>query len=173
MVLYTATHCLARRRRGHRPTDVSPSFQRTKAVGVRARPASWAEPWPFFRRTLAVRTDAASGQLLCHARSAMKVDRSIKLGDHATVRTLKARDGVGQYNTAELDSDWLRQVALEAGADDVGFVSLDDPAVAEERDYVREALPGAQSLVSICLRSNRENMRSVARSVASHELFAV
>ncbi len=103
----------------------------------------------------------------------MEVDRSIKLADHATVRTLKARNGVGPYNTEEVDSDWLREVALEAGADDVGFVSLDDPAVASERDYVREALPGAQSLIAVCLRSNRENMRSVTRSVASHELFTV
>lgn len=103
----------------------------------------------------------------------MKVDRSIKMANHATVQALRARDGVGPYNTAEVDSEWLRQVALEAGADDVGFVSLDNPAVAGERDYVREALPGAQSLVAICLRSNRENMRSVARSVASHELYAI
>jgi epoxyqueuosine reductase len=103
----------------------------------------------------------------------MEVDRSIRLADHTTVRTLKARDGVGPYNTEAIDSDWLREVALEAGADDVGFVSLNNPAVASERDYVREALPGAQSLVSICLRSNRENMRSVARSMASHELYAV
>jgi epoxyqueuosine reductase QueG len=103
----------------------------------------------------------------------MKVDRSIKLQDHLTVRTLKARNGVGPYNTEPVDADWLREVALECGADDVGFVALDNPAVAGERDYVREALPGAESLVAICLRSNRENMRSVARSVASHELYAV
>src|SRR5205807_8867617 len=91
---------------------------------------------------------------VCGTLAPMKVDRSIKLADHATVRTLKARNGVGPYNTDEVDAEWLREVALEAGADDVGFVSLDDPAVAEECDYVREALSGARSLVAICLRSN-------------------
>jgi len=103
----------------------------------------------------------------------MEVDRSIKLADHTTVRAVKDRDGVGPYNTDELDSDWLREISLDAGADDVGFVAVDDPSVVEERDYVREALPGAQTLIAICLRSNRENMRSVPRSVASHELFSI
>lgn len=103
----------------------------------------------------------------------MKVDPTIKLADHRTVRHVKAGSGASPYNTDPIDSEWLRQVCIDAGADDVGFVSLDNPAVAEERDYVREALPGTRSLVTICMRSNRENLRSVARSVATHELFAV
>ena len=33
-----------------------------------------------------------------------------------------------------IDADWLRQVCLDAGADDVGFASVADPALASELD---------------------------------------
>ncbi len=63
----------------------------------------------------------------------------------------------------------LRAWALEAGADDVGVVSLDHPDLAEERGPVLRAFPAAKSLVALVVRMHPENVRSPARSVANHE----
>ncbi len=71
--------------------------------------------------------------------------------------------------TRMLESSWLRQVCLDAGADDVGFVSVNSPALAEERPHVERAFPRTRTLVSLVVRMNRENIRSPARSVANHE----
>jgi len=35
-----------------------------------------------------------------------------------------------------IDAEWLRRVCLEAGADDVAFASVDDPALASEVEHV-------------------------------------
>src|SRR5439155_25687261 len=50
-----------------------------------------------------------------------------------------------------LDAGWLRQVCLDAGADDVGFVEIDRPALAEERLHIQRALPQARSLIGFVL----------------------
>src|SRR5512144_3175676 len=68
-----------------------------------------------------------------------------------------------------LDAQWLRQLCLDAGADDVGFVELDRPALAEERPHILRAFPRTRSLISLVLRMNRDNVRSPARSVANNE----
>jgi epoxyqueuosine reductase QueG len=68
-----------------------------------------------------------------------------------------------------LDADWLRRLCLEAGADDVGFVELERPALAEERPRIEQAFPHARSLISLVVRMNRDNVRSPARSVANSE----
>ena len=68
-----------------------------------------------------------------------------------------------------IDSDWLRQVCLEAGADDVAFASVDNADLASEREHVDGALPGVQSYISLVVKMNRDNVRSTARSVANQE----
>jgi ferredoxin len=68
-----------------------------------------------------------------------------------------------------LDAVWLRQLCLAAGADDVGFVELERPALAAERPPIERAFPRTRSLISFVLRMNRDNVRSPARSVANLE----
>lgn len=68
-----------------------------------------------------------------------------------------------------LDAGWLRQLCLDAGADDVGFVEVDRPALAGERQHLKRAFPHTRSLISLVLRMNRDNVRSPARSVANSE----
>ncbi|MDD5139022.1 MAG: SCP2 sterol-binding domain-containing protein [Verrucomicrobiales bacterium] len=68
-----------------------------------------------------------------------------------------------------LDAVWLRELCLEAGADDAGFVELARPALAEERPHIERAFPRTRSLISFVLRMNRDNVRSPARSVANAE----
>jgi epoxyqueuosine reductase QueG/putative sterol carrier protein len=68
-----------------------------------------------------------------------------------------------------LDAAWLRQLCLEAGADDVGFIELERPALADERSHIVKAFPPARSVISFVVRMNRDNVRSPARSIANNE----
>lgn len=63
----------------------------------------------------------------------------------------------------------LVELCLQAGADDARAVSLDADGLEQERAIIREAFPAARSLVSFCLRMNRESLRSPARSLANLE----
>ena len=70
-----------------------------------------------------------------------------------------------------LDAEWLRQLCLNAGADDVGFVEIGRMALAEEKPHIQRAFPHTRSLISFVLRMNRDNVRSPARSVANSEFI--
>jgi ferredoxin len=72
-------------------------------------------------------------------------------------------------NGSRLDAAWLRQLCLDAGAEDVGFVELDRPSLAEEKPHILRAFPRTRSLISFVVRMNRDNVRSPARSVANAE----
>src|ERR1041384_1321485 len=88
--------------------------------------------------------------------------------EHPTVRAHRQKQA-SQNTSGPLDAAWLRQLCLDAGADDVGFVEVDRPALAQERPHIQRAFPHARSLISIVLRMNRDNVRSPARSVANSE----
>src|SRR5512137_194207 len=68
-----------------------------------------------------------------------------------------------------LNALWLRQLCLDAGADDAGFVELGRPALAAERPHIERAFPRTRSLISFVVRMNRENVRNPARSIANTE----
>lgn len=68
-----------------------------------------------------------------------------------------------------LDAAALRDVALVAGADDAGLVSIDNPALDDQRADILAAFPFARTLISFVIKMNRENIRSPARSVANLE----
>jgi len=89
--------------------------------------------------------------------------------DNGVHMHIKSAAGAGLNPPAVLDAAWLRQLCLEAGADDVGFVELERASLADERPHINRAFPHARSLVSIVLRMNRDNTRSPARSVANNE----
>ncbi len=68
-----------------------------------------------------------------------------------------------------LTGEWLRELCLEAGADDVGFVEIDRPEISDQRGDIEMALPGTRTLLSFVCRMNREPIRTPARSVANLE----
>ncbi len=86
-----------------------------------------------------------------------------RLADHPTVRKVRSRT---VRRPGVIDADWLREVCLNAGADDVAFASVDNPELASEREHVDAALPGTRSYISLVVKMNRDNVRSTARSVA-------
>jgi NAD-dependent dihydropyrimidine dehydrogenase PreA subunit len=96
-----------------------------------------------------------------------------RLDTHPTVVSYRARQASGPpgggSGPAILEHDRLRELCLAAGADDVGFVELTRPQVADQRADIEAAFPHARTLISFVLRMNRENIRTPARSVANLE----
>ena len=64
-----------------------------------------------------------------------------------------SRRSAGQ---ASLDADWLKQLVLDAGADDVGFVEIGRPELDDQRDDILKAFPRTKTLISFVVRMNRE-----------------
>jgi ferredoxin len=89
------------------------------------------------------------------------------LSDHPTV--IRHREKGPAEPREALDAGWLRRLCLDAGADDVGFVSLTRPELDEQRAEILAVFPWAKGLISFVCRMNREPVRSPARSLANLE----
>jgi Fe-S-cluster-containing hydrogenase component 2 len=72
-----------------------------------------------------------------------------------------------------LSSESLRALAIGYGADDVGFVSIDDPMIADQREEILSEFPFAKMLISYVRRMNREPIRNKNRSVANLEFHYI
>ncbi|WP_199614341.1 SCP2 sterol-binding domain-containing protein [Paenibacillus alkalitolerans] len=72
-------------------------------------------------------------------------------------------------DTVALDYDWLRDLCLEAGADDVGVVSIERSELDDQRGDILSVFPHAKTLISFVARMNREPIRSPARSLSNIE----
>ncbi len=70
-------------------------------------------------------------------------------------------------NPDAIDPNWLRQLCLECGADDVGFVDISNPALDDQREDLLTAFPRTKSLISFVVKMNKENIRTPKRSVAN------
>jgi Fe-S-cluster-containing hydrogenase component 2 len=90
-----------------------------------------------------------------------------RLENHPNVRAVRERGAAGPR--PPVDAAWLRQLCLDAGADDVGFAELAHPDLDGEREHAENALPGTKTLISLVFRMNRDNVRTPARSVANQE----
>ena len=93
------------------------------------------------------------------------------ISEHPTVKRFQERAGAAkdQYPAPPLDAEWLRNLCLGAGADDVGFVAIDRAELADQRQDILSTLPQTRMLISFVRRMNREPVRSTARSIANVE----
>jgi NAD-dependent dihydropyrimidine dehydrogenase PreA subunit len=93
------------------------------------------------------------------------------LAEHPTVKWFHERDLAARVwaPSLSLGAEWLRQLCLEAGADDAGFVEIDRPELADQRDAILSFFPRTKTLISFIRRMNREPIRSTARSIANLE----
>ena len=71
-----------------------------------------------------------------------------------------------------LDSVWLKQLALDHGADDAGLVPIGDPGLDDQRADILKFYPQTKALLAIVCRMNREPIRNPARSVANLEFHS-
>src|SRR6187455_1219660 len=94
----------------------------------------------------------------------------MKLEDHPTVQRirLKTIPSAGPIKES-LDTGWLKQLVLDAGADDVGFVEIARPALDDQRQDILKAFPHTKTLISFVVRMNRQAIRTPARSVSNTE----
>ncbi|MBV8675985.1 MAG: SCP2 sterol-binding domain-containing protein [Planctomycetaceae bacterium] len=90
-----------------------------------------------------------------------------KLDEHPSV--VRYRQSPQETPPKALDAERLRRLCLDAGADDVGFVSIGRPELDDQREDILRLFPWTKGLVSIVCRMNREPIRSPARSVANLE----
>ena len=59
-----------------------------------------------------------------------------------------------------------------AWCDDIGVISIDDPAIAHEIDEIRYVYPHARSLVCLIGEENKPSMQSRYLPTANHELYS-
>src|SRR4030095_14769806 len=93
----------------------------------------------------------------------------MKLEDDADVQRLRLKTVGAPSKTEPLDAQWLKQLVLDAGADDVGFVEIGRPALDDQPEDIPKAIPHAKTLISFVVRMNREAIRTPARSVSNLE----
>jgi epoxyqueuosine reductase QueG len=96
---------------------------------------------------------------------------STSLDAHPSVQAVRLRllHPPGPLTPEPLTVERVRTIALEAGADDAGVVSLEHPGLSGEVPYAKRALPTARSIVSLVVRMHPDDIRSPARSVANLE----
>ncbi len=92
----------------------------------------------------------------------------MRLDDHPTVLKVRAAEA-SPATTEPLSAAWLEELCLGAGADDVGFVAIDRPEVADQKTDILSILPETKTLISIVSRMNRDAVRTATRSIANHE----
>ncbi len=94
----------------------------------------------------------------------------MKLEEHPTVQAIRLRNqGQKPPEPQILDAASLKRMVLDAGADDVGIVEIDRPALDDQRSDILKAFPQTKTLLTFVVRMNREPIRSPARSVANLE----
>lgn len=94
----------------------------------------------------------------------------MKLNDHPTVQRARQNGNQELPNQEKLlDTKWLRQLVLEAGADDVGFVEINRSELDDQREDILNAFPRTKTLISYVVRMNQEPIRTPARSIANLE----
>ena len=93
------------------------------------------------------------------------------LAEHPTVKRFREQkaDRTDLPETQVLDDAWLRQLCLDAGADDVGFVESNRPEIADQKAEIQSVFPRTKTLISFVCRMNRENIRTPARSISNLE----
>ena len=92
----------------------------------------------------------------------------MNLAEHPTVQHFRQNPN-RKVSPTVLDAAWLRQLALDSGADDAGLVEIGCPALDDQRSDILRYFPATKSLLSFVCRVNREPIRSPARSVANLE----
>lgn len=94
----------------------------------------------------------------------------MRLEDHPTVQRIRLKTAPSAPPSNEvLDAGSLKQIVLDAGADDVGFVEIGRPALDDQRQDILKAFPHTKTLITFVVRMNREAIRTPARSVANTE----
>jgi ferredoxin-NADP reductase/putative sterol carrier protein/NAD-dependent dihydropyrimidine dehydrogenase PreA subunit len=93
------------------------------------------------------------------------------LRDHPTVKRRLMQEARLDSTTSNrvVETQWLRQLALDCGADDAGLVEVGRRDLDAQRAEILRHYPWTRILLSFVVRMTREPIRSPARSVANLE----
>jgi len=69
--------------------------------------------------------------------------------------------------SGKIDSEWLKKLCLDAGADDVGLVEIGREALASQHDEILSVYPKTKTLICVACNIHRESVRAQARVVAN------
>jgi ferredoxin len=99
----------------------------------------------------------------------------MQLEEHPTVKHYREKqaDDPAASPKINLDATWLKNIALDAGADDVALVEIDRPEIADYRKDILEIFPRTRSLMSIVCKLHPENIRCVSRDVSDQEFLQI
>ena len=97
----------------------------------------------------------------------------MRLADHPTVKAYKEGRLESARLPGKLKTTQLKQMALEAGADDAGIIDLSRKALADHRQDLLTAMPDTQSVMALVFRVNQNHLKSTAHSVADFEFKQV
>jgi ferredoxin len=97
----------------------------------------------------------------------------MQLEEHPTVKQYRAqvRSTKGGTSDKKLEAQWLKNMVLEAGADDAALVEIDRPDLEVYRKDILEVYPRTKSLLSVLLRLHRENIRCLSRDGSDLEFL--
>ena len=73
---------------------------------------------------------------------------------------------------APMNATQLRQLCLDCGADDVGFIAIDRPELDYDREDIKLAFPRTRTLVGFVSRMLPDNIRTPLRSIANVEFHS-
>ena len=95
----------------------------------------------------------------------------VQLAEYATIKSLKEnnRCSTDLMSGKKLDTDRLRNICLDAGADDVGFVEIGRNEITDQKEDILAAFPRTKTLVCMAHRINRDSVRTPARQAANIE----
>lgn len=89
--------------------------------------------------------------------------------DHPTIKWYDEKPAQGEPSPEKLEPTVLKKICLELGADDMGFVEIDRPALSSQKADLLELMPEVKTIVSLAFKLNRENLRTTVQSVANLE----
>ncbi|MBY0224790.1 MAG: SCP2 sterol-binding domain-containing protein [Hyphomicrobium sp.] len=95
------------------------------------------------------------------------------LESHPTVIQAREAQAAGRISSPPMMTrEDLERLCRAAGADDCGFVTIDDPALDDQRHLIQTAYPFARTLISFVKRMHHEAVRSPMRSYANLEFHS-
>jgi epoxyqueuosine reductase QueG/putative sterol carrier protein len=89
--------------------------------------------------------------------------------DHPTIKWYEGKSAQGEPSPEKLEPTVLQKICLDLGADDVGFVEIDRPALSSQKADLLELMPEVKTIVSLAFKLNHQNLRTTVHSVANLE----
>ncbi len=89
--------------------------------------------------------------------------------EHPTIKWYEEKAVEGETSPGKLEATVLGKKCLDLGADDIGFIEIDRPALSSQKADIMEIMPEVKTIVSMAFRLNRENLRTTVHSIANLE----